>query len=206
MNTQLLRISPKYTKADWDNLDLNYGSNDWNTAVDIFEDRMNGRFFNQIKILENNNDGNSALFAGFAIIALDCMLIETLEQFIKGRIRTGQGMDANAFYDFFQRSVKFAAFFDNMPKAKIFYQQIRCGLLHQAQTKKKSIIHIKNSSNLLEWIDSTKHDDGISINRKLFHREIIEVFQDYCLQLRAPKSMRLKANFRRKMNYIVSQL
>src|SRR5690606_16027063 len=108
MNTRPLKISPKFSKDDWDSLDLNYSSKHWNTAVEIFEDRMNGRFFNQIRILESNNQGDSAVFAGFAIMALDCLIIETLEQFINGRVRTGIGMDEDAFYNFFQRSAKFA--------------------------------------------------------------------------------------------------
>lgn len=207
MNTGSLKISPKYSKADWDELNLtSYASNDWHTAVTIFEDRMNGRFFNQIRLLENNEDREVGIFAGFAIMALDCLLIETLEQFINGRIRTGQGMDADAFYNFFQRSALFAIFFDSLPKAIIFYEQIRCGLLHQAQTKKRSTIHIKNSSKILEWIDDTKHREGISIHRKLFHQEVVQIFKEYCEQLRNPKSMGPRAKFKKKMNHIVSQL
>ena len=49
---------------------------------------MNGRFLNQINLLDKNKDRKTGVFAGFATMALDCLLMETLEQFINGRIRT----------------------------------------------------------------------------------------------------------------------
>ena len=62
----------------------------WKTAIDIFEDRVEGRFLKQIEILAGKNDGKIREFSGFAIIALDCLLIETLRQFYRGSKRTGK--------------------------------------------------------------------------------------------------------------------
>ena len=151
-----IRISPKYYQKDWKDLRLvNKYSPDWDTAIKIFEDRMEGRFLKQIKILNRNPDRKIGEFSGFAIMSLDCLFIETLEQFYKGKIRTGQGMDVKAFFSFFQRSSQFRDFFNTLSKAKIFYEQIRCGLLHQAQTKKKSTIHINNEK-MLQWVNPQK--------------------------------------------------
>ena len=202
MNTASLKISPKYSKADWDSLNLNYGSKDWNMAVDIFEDRMNGRFFNQIKILEKNKDREVGKFAGFAIIALDCLIIETLQQFYNGQEETPSN-HSNAFHDFFQKSNVFKAFFTSKGKTFIFYSHIRCGLLHQAQTKMKSLIHIRNEP-ILAWANVKKKTDGILVQRQLFHQEIITVFTNYCNELRNPINTMLRTNFKAKMDFITS--
>lgn len=48
-----IRISPKYCQKDWKNLSLlNRDSPDWNIAIKIFEDRMEGRFLKQIDLLD----------------------------------------------------------------------------------------------------------------------------------------------------------
>ncbi|NGM74732.1 hypothetical protein [Sphingobacterium sp. SGL-16] len=199
-----VKISPKYSKSDWDTLNLIHGSKDWNTAVDIFEDRMYGRFFNQIKILENNKDREVGKFAGFAIIALDCLIIETLQQFYNGQKETS-GHHSIAFHNFFQKSNDFRAFFTSKRKSYIFYSHIRCGILHQAQTKKKSLIHIRKEP-ILAWANNNDIEEGILIQRHLFHQEILSVFSNYCNELRNPINTKLRTNFKSKMDYITSQL
>jgi hypothetical protein len=165
---------------------------------------MNGRFFNQIKILENNRDREVGKFAGFAIIALDCLIIETLQQFYNGQKET-VGYHSNAFHDFFQRSNVFKAFFTSKNKSNIFYSHIRCGILHQAQTKMKSLIHIRKEP-ILAWANDNKIKDGILIQRQLFHQEIVLVFTNYCNELRNPINIELRTNFKTKMDYVASLL
>lgn len=56
------------------------GIKKWETAINIFEDRIlwNGRYFKSIDILLDNNDLD---ITGFAIMAINCLLVETLYQF-----------------------------------------------------------------------------------------------------------------------------
>lgn len=200
-----IRISPNYYAKDWNDLTLERrDSPDWDTAIKIFEDRMEGRFLKQIDLLDNNPDRKTGVFAGFAIMAIDCLFIETLEQFHKGKIRTGQGMDNKAFFDFFQRSSKFKTFFDTEAKATVFYGHIRCGLLHQAQTKKKSTIHIR-CEEMLQWVNPTQFDEGLKIQRRLFHEEVLGIYASYVEKLRDGKQLNLKRKLKRKMDSIVNQ-
>jgi hypothetical protein len=201
--TKVIKISPKYYQEDWSNLILaNKNSTDWDTAIDIFKDRMEGRFIKQIEILDKNPDRKIGVFAGFAIMSLECLFIETLEQFYNGNIRTGQGMDVDAFYNFFQRSSKFSSFFNTKKKAKIFYEQIRCGLLHQAQTKRKSTIDIKGKE-MLQWVNRKNLNEGINIQRRLFHDEVYTIYKSYLKELK--NNLNLKRKLKRKMNHIVNQ-
>jgi hypothetical protein len=204
-NSKGIKISPRYYQKDWDDLVLETrDSPDWDIAIKIFEDRMEGRFLKQIEILDKNPDRKIGVFAGFAIMALDCLFIETLEQFFKGKIRTGQGMDEKAFFDFFQRSSKFKAFFNTQAKATIFYQQVRCGLLHQAQTKRKTTIHIRPEG-MLQWVDPKCLGQGVMIQRRLFHAEVVGIYTSYVEKLKDKKQLNLKRKLKRKIDSIVSQ-
>lgn len=200
------KISPKYFASKWNELSLtNKESKDWQTAIDIFEDRIRGRFFQQVEALKLNKNRNVREFSGFIIVAIDCLLIETLEQFYRGVKRTGKDQDDQIFHDFFQRSEELKLFFGIIDKSKVFYSQIRCGLLHQAQTKKQSIIHIKSGTPTLTWIDINDIQKGISINRNKFHKAIEKVFTEYTSALRKGKDLNLRQKLKRKMNFIATQ-
>ncbi len=224
-----IKISPTFFQKDWTDLDLSKNNiENWSKAIEIFKDRIEGRYFKQIEVLDENKDRNIGLFSGFAIMSLTCLLIETIEQFWTGNIETSRksktgkkenrltkllsppknevSNDALIFFSFFQRSENLKSFFDTIEKANIFYTKIRCGLLHQGQTKGKSLIHIRTSDPLLMWIDENKIEEGLSIQRRLFVKEVRSVYEKYTAELENSNNL----NFRRqtlekKMKYIVQQ-
>jgi hypothetical protein len=50
MDNKGIKISPNYTQKDWLDLDLSKNSTEeWNKAIEIFKDRINGRYFKQIE-------------------------------------------------------------------------------------------------------------------------------------------------------------
>ena len=223
-----IKISPAFFQKDWIDLDLSKNNlANWNKAIEIFKDRMEGRYFKQIEVLDDNKDRQIGLFSGFAIMSLTCLLIETIEQFWTGNIESSRksetgkknqlidsatspkieiSNDALTFFSFFQRSDSLRLFFDTQEKANIFYTKIRCGLLHQGQTKGKSLIHIRTTDPMLSWINEKKISEGISIERRLFVNEVRKVYEKYICELENPRNL----NFRRqtlekKMKYIVNQ-
>lgn len=224
-----IKISPNYFQSDWTDLDLTRNNQvDWAKAITIFKDRIEGRYLRQIKTLDLNSDRTIGLYAGFAIMSLTCLLIETLEQFWTGNIQTRRKIktgkkskklwswifkgnkasnisdDALAFYNFFQRSEKLRVFFDTKEKANIFYTKIRCGLLHQGQTKGSSLIHIRYGEQMVCWLNDKNIEEGLSIHRRKFVSEIEEVYKKFIAELEKPGNL----NFRRqtlekKMRHIV---
>lgn len=224
-----IKISPKYYQKDWNVLDLSKkNSNDWNTAIEIFKDRIEGRYFKQIKALDENKDRKIGLYSGFAIMSLTCLLIETIEQFWTGNIQTSRKKltthktnclinllrtkksritnDAVAYFSFFQRSEELKLFFDSEEKANVFYNKIRCGLLHQGQTKGKSLIHIRQNEPMLKWINENSLDEGLSIQRRLFLKEVREVYEKYVAELENPNNLNFrKQTLGKKMKFIVEQ-
>src|ERR1039457_4257828 len=71
-----MRLSPKYTLDNWNA--AFQGPPAWDKAIDIVQDRIEGRFTRWIDPMLPKE------FAGFAIIALDCLLLETLHGFLTG--------------------------------------------------------------------------------------------------------------------------
>jgi hypothetical protein len=74
---------------------LNFSTpSDWRTAVRVLEDRLNARFFDAAEAIDQQD------FAGFAVLALDCLLIETLQQFKDGVDETPRRKGEQYFVNF----------------------------------------------------------------------------------------------------------
>jgi hypothetical protein len=183
-------ISPNYTAEDWKQLKFS-SKEDWEKAVGIFRDRIWGRFFNPISAMEN------CPFCGFAVLCLDCLLIETYQQFINGVLETPQGK-TGTYFEHFLTQTSFKEWFDN-DKAGKFYKQFRNGLLHQAEVKESSLVKIGEDIPLVKFTEDKK---GLVINRKKFHRHLIKEFESYMEKLLNPSEKLVRKNFRKKMDFI----
>jgi len=159
-------IAGNKTPADWiafrERL-INERTKDlWREAFEeYFIKRLELRYLHPIKILQDNGT-----FAGegFSIMAILCSLIEFLESTYQGKIykyiRKGQLLGANEyssskemFISFLKNRKPFISTFDEN-LAKEFYENIRCGLLHEASTKGGWRIWATNNNGLLINKDS----------------------------------------------------
>lgn len=193
-----LRIAPSrygghWTVVDWVNLDFSI-ENDWQTGITIFEDRINYRFIKEIEKIKGMP------FSGFSVMALDCLLIETLKQFRQGVEETPSRKSGKYFREFFSRDTSFKDHFSQI-MADRFYRQIRCGVLHQAEVKKSSRIWRRDGEPLVRYSDG---GEGLFIHRNKFHNKLRDVFENYVMKLRNndPLDEELRENFKRKMNFI----
>jgi len=192
-NSDNFSISPKYNVNHWIEA---YKSGVWKEMVEIFSDRLEGRFLEPIRLIAA--DEKIGKFSGFSIVTLDCLMIETLKQFYDGEDKTE--MDhATAFRDFFRGSPYFQDL-ASTKKAKTFYSHFRCGLMHQAQTKKKSLIKIKQR-HMVQQV-SSNIDDGLIIDRVLFHQAIEDEINRYKSMLINCENEDMRKNFKKKMNII----
>jgi len=185
-----MRISPKYTANDWHELTFTT-EDEWHRAVDIFQERVRERFLEPINRIEN------CPYAGFAVLALDCLLIEMLQQFREGVDRTPSGM-SKLFFVKFLTQTSFGESFDKK-MAERFYRQIRCGILHQAEIRGSSKILIDKTIPLVTY---TLDQKGLLVNRKVFHDQLMREFQAYIDDLQDPANNELRAKFVRKMKQI----
>ena len=185
-----MRISRNYTVDDWRQLRFT-SETDWECGVAMFEDRIETRYLEHMRSLLPRQT------SGFAILALGSTLIETLEQFRRGKQKTPQ-RQGKAYFVSFLTQTAFAKHFDP-DLARLFYETIRCGLLHQSEAGGASRIKRGDGRPLVAY---TVDYSGIVINARRFHELLEQVVGDYAAQLRRPESTSARQAFRRKMNYI----
>lgn len=188
-------VSPKYRVGDWRRA---VQSGDWSLKLSIFQDRLNGRYLKPIELMGRDNDIGQ--FAGFSIMALACLLVETLNQFYQGVDETPND-HKQQFWIFFRESENFRPHF--MKKTSdMFYSHVRCGLLHQAQTKGATIIRADRNTMVEQIRRGSK--DGIIVDRVRFILALKKEIDDYIRNLKSKSSINTAAreNFVRKMWYI----
>jgi hypothetical protein len=185
------KISKKYKNTDWNNLNLTDDlSNRWEQGIEIIKDRFESRFFTHIDKIKGDK------FSGFVIMSIDCLIVETLMQFYLG-LKETQTPQSKAFQYFFRNSPHFQSDFKTNIMCQIFYNHFRCGLLHQAETKQKSRIKIRQTK-LLCLVNDSNINDGLIIDREQFHAKLLLEFKDYIKKLEDNKTNFRGENLRKK--------
>lgn len=195
----------------------------WDRAFKFFEERITTRYLNPIhRILEMNlNTGE-----GFAVVNLQCSLIETIECFYNGWIwdskkvknekeeektvlyyRDNQNpakydnrevKNQDIFIKFFRERVPFK---DQNINGSDFYIGVRCALLHETQTKKGWLIK-KGDIAETRFYDKNEESGVKIIYRSNFQKAIEEVILIYKEEITQVSNNDLKANFKSKFQHI----
>lgn len=178
-------------------LDLsNYKNSDWAIAIDILDKRLSERYIEPVEILQNTEKEKPAHEKkfGFTILAIDCLLIETLQSFYEG-LTDSTGKSKLLFKHFLQQRDNFKQLFMDDLDVNYFYDNFRCGILHQAQTFKNAKIWAVG--NLM-----VKEGDQVIINRDLFHKAVKKEKNIYIKTLSNRTDTILLDNFKKKMDFI----
>jgi hypothetical protein len=185
-----LRISPQYTSLDWEALDSN-NAEDWPKAADILKDRLDGRF------LRFASDCLKDEYSGFVVLAIDCLLAETIQQFKDG-VTNGRRRSEEMVKRFLE-GARFQPAFDAEAR-KAFYLDIRCGLLHQAEAKSMWLIRRKQPA----LLQKVANGQGYIVDVERFHAGLQGSLNDYLELISEPNSLLLRSNLWKKMNQICS--
>lgn len=186
--TDALRISPNFTTDHWRALKRD-SKPDWGRAAAMVKDRLDGRF------LRYAGNCLRSPYSGFVVLAIDSLLLETLQQFREG-VTDGKNMSAKLIKRFLE-GPRFQPEFDSKARQS-YYEDIRCGLLHQAEARKMWLIR-RGQSHMLRPAPS---GDGYVIDVELFHRAVRASMNDYLRALRHPASDELRAHLWVKMDQI----
>lgn len=192
MNTavEALRISPKYTSHDWFALKI-AEPDDWIKAATIVRDRLEGRF------LRFADAWLSDRYSGFVVLAIDSLMAETLQLFKSGE---ADGKKKSGFLvTTFLAGPRFQPDFDKVA-CKRFYEDIRCGLLHQAEARNMWLVRRKQNAMLQKIGDG----QGYIIDVGRFHDAIRGSLQDYYMEIKDPSGSELRTKLWKKMNQICS--
>lgn len=177
---------------------------EWKAAFELLYTRIRTRFLNPIDwILEKRHDVGE----GFSVVALQCILIEFLEAFYQGKIFTTskapQEFEYNSskqlFSDFLMKHKPFSEHFTTKANANGFFDNVRCGLLHEAATKKTSRINNAPTHDMLVLFEAND-PSNMRIYRENFYRAIIEFVESYKSELLSSRALQI--NFIRKIDDI----
>ncbi len=173
-------LSSDVSMEDYRKLEINQ---DKEAIVNFIRQRFTERYITPMKTdLQKKN--------GFTIMAISCLMIETLESFYQGWSDT-KNKSQWAFCNFFDRSKKFHFIKGH---SQSFYKNVRCGILHQGETT--GGWHIRRRGAIFDKVTNT-------VNAKKFHDEIEESLSDYCEELRASEwSAPIWKAFRKKMESV----
>lgn len=171
------KLSSTVTVARYKELEQN---DDRQALAQFIRDRFNERYFRPVESTPVADKH------GFTIMAVCCLVIETLESFYQGLGNT-KNQSRRMFRDFFARDTALKIF----EGGDWFYNDIRCGILHQSEAR--GGWHILRSGPLLDA--PTKR-----INATKFIREIHKVVDIYANQIQFDDA--LWALFKMKMKTV----
>lgn len=158
-------------------------SRDKDAIAKFIMERVSERYITPMRVERNKKNG-------FTIMAVSCLLIETLESFYQGWPDSNNKSQL-AFCNFFDRNQGFGSF---RGQAQSFYKNVRCGILHQGETT--GGWHIRRDGTIFDKKTKT-------INAKIFHDEIEMVLSDYCVELRRSDwSAPIWKSLRKKMHSV----
>lgn len=191
-----MQIAPNFEAAKWRTLALDDpASPDWEVAISVLDRRIRERYLAPADFLISSEEETSATERrfGFAVLAIDCLLVETLGAFIDGLEET-TNRSKETFCKFLTSRPTFRQLF-SQALAEKFYKEFRCGVLHQAEVGGNSKVWSVGPLVRTEG-------DSIIVNRNEFHGGLKSEFTAYLGELRDTRNAQLRANFRKKMNFI----
>lgn len=183
-----LRISPQYTSLDWQALNVS-DPRDWSRAADVVRDRLDGRF------LRFASNWLSDKYSGFVVLAIDSLLAETIQQFMEG-VTNGRGRSRKMVTRFL-KGTRFQPDFDADAR-EAFYDDIRCGLLHQTEAKGMWLIRRKQA----KLLQKAANGQGYIVDVERLHAALQGSLNDYLTRISEPASSLLRSNLWKKMDQI----
>ena len=190
-------IAPGITDNDYKNLNLDdSNSPDWDKAINIFKLRIESRYLEPVDLLIKSDEKRAPINRkyGFSILAIDCLLIETLQAFREGLTDT-KGKSKRIFINFLTQRENFKKHFTKSDAIK-FYEDFRCGILHQAEVMGDSLLWS------VGMVYGKRGDGTPYINRTKIHELIKKEIKLYCDELKDENNSDLRKKFKRKMDFI----
>ncbi len=176
-------------------------------SVPFFEERIRTRYLKPIEAILAINDN---LGEGVAVVNLQCSLIETIESFYNGWIykfpkfflidgTSPAGIkNGDIFISFFSKRHPFNSTAPQINGME-FYRNVRCGLLHETQTKNGWVIRSK------EEVFYKEADGKKIIYRSDFQSALTIVIGNYKFDIIKGIDTDLRSNFIAKFDHICNE-
>ena len=172
----------------------------WKEAIGVFERRITERFLSSIDALfaadtkpdlqSTNSTHTEHCIPGFSIMALCCLLIETLQGFREDPRGTNEDIKR------FLRRPAFGNAFNGQVAGR-FAKGIRNGIFHEAETRRWVIWRDEPTGKIV-----ASEGDGFALNRSLFYAAVRREFESYRKELRDAANPDLRKRFKKKMDVL----
>lgn len=163
----------------------------WELAIEMcLDSRLRHRYIHPINAIAGSRKLKGE---GFLILTIQCSLLEFLASLRIGwNYRHGAdwgsdfeyGDSKRLFVDFLRHNSPFSNFMSTKAKAGIFYRDIRCGLVHEAQTKNGWVV--KGGLSRYPLVDF----DTKIVNRDAMSNAIDQYLSEYRLALKTGPDLR----------------
>lgn len=202
-----MEIAPGYTDEMWKNdrvglPKLGTYCPEWESIIKHFDERIRSRYVEPIQILldayeqdlKDNVPEAKRKKVGFAVVALDFILIELIQALRYCEIST-KGKSTSLVKKFFQKSPSFLL---SSNQAYNLYEKYRCSISHNAQTDGNFLVNAKGA--MFDW----EGDSPTKINRSEFHIAVMDEFDRYIDELKnkGSKFDKLRAHIRERLDLI----
>ena len=151
-----MRLSPRFCDKDWKG--INFTTEDgWRQAVAIVEDRIEGRWLRWVDQIV------SCQFSGFAVLAIDCIVLESLWGFANGK-----AVPKRHEREVYREMLSGRRF--GWPQVQIddFRLFVRNGLMHDAETRNRWLVEMTTPRNSIAAQNAA---GDYNINRSSFIRQ-----------------------------------
>lgn len=178
-----------------------FPSEKWEKVISCFNDRIEKRYISPIDDLIAAEDGLRDIEkkCGFIVLTIDFLLMETLQAFMNGSCDSA-GKSRKLITQFLEERESFRDYFSDGSVRKRVYEEVRCGLLHQAEIQGTIRVHAKSGNGALY----ENGGDGLEVlYRDDIHRALKDEFRLYIDRLRKLNEADLRENFKQKFFAIV---
>jgi hypothetical protein len=183
-----MNLSPRYTEKQWQA--AFDGVEDWDTAINIVEDRIRGRWLDAGDLLVGEP------YSGFAVLALDCIVLESL-----WGLMNGTAVPRRQERRVYQDILTGPRFGWTAAQSEAFREFVRNGVIHDAETRQGWLVGRTVPSGIMPQTDK---NGGYRLNRTKFHGALKATFEDWIAILRAGGSP-LRGKMRDRMNQIIEK-
>lgn len=175
----------------------------WETLLAHIKARFDKRFLEPADILLKHEDeeirqGSLPEGLGFSVLAIDCLLIETICGYENGAPTPMRGT-SQAFETFLTTAPRFEKAFAQESRANEFVDAIRNGLLHDGETRRGWTIRQGTPTGpIVEDVGSGL----IRLYRSAFHEALKDYVAAYFERLRAEDGVELRENLSNRIEQL----
>jgi len=161
----------------------------WQKAIDIAEDRIRGRWLRWADRIADEQ------YAGFAVLALDCIVLESLWGF-----KEGKPVPKRSERQVYRDLLTGPNFGFTEKQSDAFREFVRNGLMHDAETRGRWRIEKTIPKGTI--IERNTHGDYV-INRSRFHHAVTAAVDDWIRTARNGDAT-LRENIKKRIEQIIA--